>query len=289
MDSLRLILLILGVVLIAGIYLWETRWRRSRSSKEFDDLDTSYLDDLGDSRSRKDYEYARDPDSLNEGEFDCEPFDDPDFEDEEFDEEDSEGREEFENEEEFEEGDLDLALFAGEEAGLDGLEFIVPGSGINGNGSMTAAVSAGDQGLLIALTVMAPPRTPFAGVAITETMEELGCEFGQMRIFHKLSDPDALNPIALYSVANVLKPGTFDLSSIEEFSTPGITLFMQVSGRSGSVEAFDSMLEAGATIAERLGGELRDESRSTLTTQAINHLREQIVEFGRQLRLKSTE
>ena len=42
-------------------------------------------------------------------------------------------------------------------------------------------------------------------------------------------------------------------------------------------------------MAQRLGGELRDETRSTLTVQAINHLREQIVEFRRQLRVKSVE
>ena len=284
MDNLRLILLILGVALVAGIYLWETRWRRRKSLDDLDDLDTSYLDGLGDTRSRKDYEYARDHGGFEDDDLDDGGEFDEDFEDS-FDED---LEDDLDDEEATEEEDMSLAVFGGEDDSmLDGLEFIVPGSG--GNGSMSPPVQVASDGLLVALTVMAGPKNRFAGVAISQLMDELGFTFGQMQIFHKLADPDAFSSVPLYSVANVLKPGTFDLSSIAEFSTPGIALFMQVTGRAGSVEAFDAMLAAGAQIADRLGGELRDESRSTLTNQAVSHLREQIVEFGRQLRVKSTE
>ena len=290
MDGLRLILLILGVVLIAGIYVWETRRRRSKPLDDIDDLDTSYLDDLGDTRSRKDYGYAWDPTPAEDDTFDDDEeyddaYDDEDYEDAEFDEGEVDD-EEFDEEADLEREELDLSLFAGGDARLDGLEFIVPGDGE----STTPAATVSRDGLLIALTVMAGPNTPFTGVVISEAMDELGFTLGRMQIFHLFSEPDPQNAAApLYSVANVLKPGTFDLSAIDEFSTPGIALFMQVSGQPGSVEAFDSMVETGMRLATRLGGELRDESRSTLTTQAINHLREEIVEFGRQRRLKSTE
>ena len=298
MDGLRLILLILGVVLIAGIYVWETRRRRPKSLDDIDDLDTSYLDDLGDTRSRKDFGYALDPTPVEDETFDedeeyDEAYDDEDddaydgeeYEDAEFDDGEIDA-EQFVEETELEKEDLDLSLFAGEDTRLDGLEFIVPG----GDQSTTPAAAVANDGLLIALTVMASPKTPFSGVVISQVMDELGFTFGRMQIFHYYSAPQSQSTaLPQYSVANVLKPGTFDLSSIEEFSTPGIALFMQVSGQPGSVEAFDSMVETGTQLATRLGGELRDESRSTLTTQAINHLRERIVEFGRQRRLKSTE
>lgn len=295
MDGLRLILLILGVVLIAAIYVWETRRRRSKPLDDLDDLDTSYLDDLGDTRSRKDYGYAWDPtpaedetfddDEEYDDEYDDEEYDDEEYEDADFDDGEVDD-EEFDEEADLEREELDLSLFAGEDTRLDGLEFIVPGGGE----STTPAATVSSDGLLIALTVMASPNTPFSGVVISQAMDELGFTFGQMQIFHLFSESgsqDATTP--LYSVANILKPGTFDLSGIDEFSTPGIALFMQVSGQPGSVEAFDSMVETGTRLATRLGGELRDESRSTLTTQAINHLREEIVEFGRQRRLKSAE
>lgn len=302
MDSLRLILLIVGVVLIAGIYLWETRWRRGRSSREFDDLDTSYLDELTDSRSRKDYGYAWDPESRRiasegdefvadtSGEVEDVGIDDH-SEDESHQEavliNDSSAHDMSDGEVQAREPDL--APIAVKEAELTGMELIVPGSRNKSNGKLSSTLSPSDNGLLIALTVMAPAKASFTGASINGLMEELGCTFGEMGIFHKLPETETVNPTPIYSVANALKPGTFDLGTLEEFSTPGIALFTQVTGHSGGVQAFDSMVEDGKTMAERLGGELRDETRSTLTFQAINHLREQIVEFRRQLRVKSIE
>ena len=34
-----------------------------------------------------------------------------------------------------------------------------------------------------------------------------------------------------FSIANLVKPGTFDLAAIKTFYTPGITLFMQLPGQ----------------------------------------------------------
>jgi FtsZ-interacting cell division protein ZipA len=42
---------------------------------------------------------------------------------------------------------------------------------------------------------------------------------------------------------------------------------------------------AATSLAEELGGRLCDESRSTLTRQALNHIRERIAEAVRRRRL----
>jgi FtsZ-interacting cell division protein ZipA len=47
------------------------------------------------------------------------------------------------------------------------------------------------------------------------------------------------------------------------------------------------MLDAATTIAEELDGTLCDESRSHLTPQSINHLRERIADFVRRQLLKA--
>ena len=212
MDSLRLILLIVGVVLIAGIYLWETRWRRAKSSREFDDLDTSYLDELTDSRSRKDYGYAWDPESrrpanvddvgpedtdghVEEGETSDYLEETPDKEVAPVDEIPTHDM----NEREVQERELDLAPIPEEETELSGMELIVPGSRAKSNGKLGSTFPSGDSGLLIALTVMAPAKASFSGVSIIGLMEELGCTFGDMGIFHKLPETDASHSIPIYS------------------------------------------------------------------------------------------
>ena len=64
--------------------------------------------------------------------------------------------------------------------------------------------------------------------------------------------------------------------------TPGLAMFMRIPGPVDAGSAFQQMLEAGRRIAERLDGVLCDETRSTLTKQSVNHIREQIAEHARQ-------
>ena len=50
---------------------------------------------------------------------------------------------------------------------------------------------------------------------------------------------------------------------------------------------YQQMLDAARTVAEDLNGTLCDETRSTLTPQSINHLRERIADFRRRQMLKA--
>jgi cell division protein ZipA len=88
---------------------------------------------------------------------------------------------------------------------------------------------------------------------------------------------------SLYSVANAVKPGTFDLNKMESFHTPGITLFLALPSPGGKpMEAFDAMLLTARAIAEQLNGELRDENRSVMMGQTIEHCRQRIRDFDMQ-------
>ena len=47
------------------------------------------------------------------------------------------------------------------------------------------------------------------------------------------------------------------------------------------MQSFELMVDAARTIAETLGGELKDEQRSVMTRQTIEHCRERIRDFER--------
>ncbi|MDR9435451.1 MAG: cell division protein ZipA C-terminal FtsZ-binding domain-containing protein, partial [Thiohalophilus sp.] len=83
----------------------------------------------------------------------------------------------------------------------------------------------------------------------------------------------------VFSLANTVEPGTFDLNAIEQLQTPGLSLFMQLPAPIDSREAFELMLKTGRNLAEQLGGDLCDERRNVLTLQTIGHLKEQIEAF----------
>ena len=115
---------------------------------------------------------------------------------------------------------------------------------------------------------------PFPGESLLRILAEGDMKFGEMDIFHRLADGEIR-----FSLANAVEPGTFDLAAISEFSTPGVTMFMRVHELREPVVALDEMLALADAIALELGGELRDETRSVMTPQTIEHCRESIREF----------
>jgi len=132
--------------------------------------------------------------------------------------------------------------------------------------------------LIIALNVMARAPQRFHGLDILGALRETGFVFGEMNIFHFRPEGTA-DSRPLCSVANTVEPGRFDIEHMAELETPGLSLFMQLPGPLEGRVAFDRVLQLGRALAERLGGELCDESRSVLTLQTIGHLKENIESF----------
>lgn len=133
---------------------------------------------------------------------------------------------------------------------------------------------------LIVINVVAPRGQHFEGPALVEGLRARGLRYGEMNIFHRV---DPMTRAVAYSVANVLEPGTFDMSDIENFRSPGVCFFMQLPGPEDPLEAFEDMLKAARNLALQLGGELKDEQRSVMTGQTVEHYRQRIAEFRRRL------
>lgn len=115
---------------------------------------------------------------------------------------------------------------------------------------------------------------PFPGQKLLELLLESGMTFGEMDIFHKLVGDEMQ-----FSLASAVEPGTFDMKSMDVFSTPGVTLFMRVHELREPVQVLDDMLAVADAIALELGGEVRDETRSVMTPQTIEHCHQSIREF----------
>lgn len=138
--------------------------------------------------------------------------------------------------------------------------------------------------LVLVLTIMSNPDQRIMGPALMAALEVEGFKYGDMEIFdyfHEGKTP------ALYGVVNVVEPGVFDLGAMDGFSTPGITLFCQLPGALSPVDAFETMLNCARSLAEQLQARVCDDKRNTLTKQVITHYRDQISAFERKLMLAS--
>lgn len=116
---------------------------------------------------------------------------------------------------------------------------------------------------------------PFPGQQLLELLMENGLTFGEMDIFHRRREDGA----TLFSLASAVEPGTFDMKTMGSLSIPGVTLFMRVHELADPVSALDDMLSVADAIALELNGEVRDETRSVMTPQTVEHCRQSIREF----------
>ena len=115
----------------------------------------------------------------------------------------------------------------------------------------------------------------FAGQPLLELLLDAGMTFGDMDIFHRLNQAGDQQ----FSLANAVEPGIFNMATIDQFTTPGVTLFMRVHELSEPLKVLDEMLSVADAIALELGGEVRDETRSVMTPQTIEHHRQSVQEF----------
>jgi cell division protein ZipA len=121
-----------------------------------------------------------------------------------------------------------------------------------------------------------------AGPAIEQACAAADLELGDMSIYHRR---DPANGQVLFSVASMVEPGSFPRDGMAQFRTPGLTLFSQLPGAREGTEIYEAMLEAAAGLAMRLQAEVQDEHRNKLTRQMQDHMRESIIEHRRKVRL----
>lgn len=144
------------------------------------------------------------------------------------------------------------------------------------------ARAAPDEVLVI--NVMARRGSMFAGPELLDAMLAQGLRFGDMDIFHRHETNEGRGKI-LFSVANMVVPGTFALEDMDDFESPGISMFLSLPISSDSLSAYNLMAQSAQNIAQMLGGELKDENRSVMTRQTIEHGRQRVIEYERKRRL----
>ncbi len=137
---------------------------------------------------------------------------------------------------------------------------------------------------VLVINVISRDAEGFKGPALLQNILESGLRFGEMDIFHR-HESMAGNGEVLFSMANGVNPGTFDLDDFELFYTPAVSFFLSLPGPRHPKQAFDVMIAAARKLAHELNGELKDDQRSVMTAQTIEHYRQRIVEFERKKQL----
>ena len=119
------------------------------------------------------------------------------------------------------------------------------------------------------------------GPDIVVAAEKAGLEYGHMGAFHRLVEghPER-GPV--FSVANIMKPGSFDMADIQALQTPAIAFFLTLPAPVSALDAWDTMLPTANRMAELLDGVVLDEQRNAIGRQRVAHIRDELRAYDRQ-------
>ena len=125
---------------------------------------------------------------------------------------------------------------------------------------------------IVTLRVIPRVETRFQGRGLRQAFSAAGFWHGPLDIYH-LPDDDGR---VVVSAAALAQPGTFDPSIMDSQRFSGLNLFAVLPGPKPEKETFDELVHAARQLAERLDGTIADQHGEELTAQRIARLRQSL-------------
>ncbi len=133
--------------------------------------------------------------------------------------------------------------------------------------------------LIIAFFILATESRLFSGQTLFNTFEECGLKYGKMKIFNYYGVGDSKLEMPIFSIANMVEPGTFNPAEREHFSSPGIALFMRLPNAFSGRVGLELMLTTAQQLAEKLEGIIQNDTGQVIDAAFIKTLHERIHQF----------
>ncbi len=137
-----------------------------------------------------------------------------------------------------------------------------------------------EKAMVLSLILQAPQGTVYKGKDFLPLFLSQGLRHGEMGIFHRRARAGKDPGPVLFSLANGIAPGTFDINNMENFSTPALACFVTLPGPEDAQVAYNAMYKTCCLLQQELGGDLLDETKSIYSKQTHNHRLDQIKDYS---------
>ena len=122
---------------------------------------------------------------------------------------------------------------------------------------------------IVALHIMAPRGYIFYGDDLVAVFNHFNLHYNEsLQVFQDYTNEGEV----LFTITTSVKPGTFDMEHIDELTTPGISVFMDIHQVSNPKEGFKHMLTVLYKMSEHLQGTLLNELRQRFTQSDVSRI-----------------
>jgi len=129
---------------------------------------------------------------------------------------------------------------------------------------------------ILSLRLSSAPQK-IEGAKLQEVLAEELLVHGKYDIFHR----EHSDGQAIFSIASMVEPGTFDLEKMTETLYPGVTLFAQLPGPVPGMHALNELVACARRLHQSLGGVLQDDRGVPLTVHRVERMKQEVREFER--------
>lgn len=147
--------------------------------------------------------------------------------------------------------------------------------GLNASGTENRK-SAPAQQIIVMHVVPEDDKTLYTGKQIVAAMKKTGLFYGKMKIFQRVVEVDGKKQ-PIFGVANMVEPGVFEASELEKLRSPGLTLFLQLPGPIRGVDAFDRMVSDANALKKELSGVVLNDKREPMDQAWVDILRVKLI------------
>lgn len=127
---------------------------------------------------------------------------------------------------------------------------------------------------LVVLHLKPKSKDSFWGKDVFDTLEDYQLKLGAMHVFHYQQDSQRI-----FSIANMVEPGTFDVDKMISSRIKGLTAFMQLDQQEDVIDAFNVMIKKLGEMADILEASIYDQQHAILTNQSLDVLRSAIEHY----------
>ncbi len=124
------------------------------------------------------------------------------------------------------------------------------------------------NGSIIAFHIKPRQKQSLWGNDVLNTLNEYDIHYGDMKIFH--CKVDGLN---LFSILNMVEPGSFDINRLTAQQIPGLTAIMQLDQLDKKEQSFNTMIKKLGEMADVLDASIYDSKHEILTNQTLDVIR----------------